>query len=260
MTASAGERPALLRRREQRAQSGEAVGRGDAQRDELRKRLFDLRAQQSRPLDDLVVERRAVLAQMIDDCLRAAAQRNRQRRRRRRDTMPERRGAARKQRDRCRADGPRVPGSRCRRRQRQSRPDGAAGEAQIVEPRHVVGVETRGQELRLPRGDGRLETLQLADHHVERVGSFPALVRNEVLPAEEEPHEVLRADGFDLLPQALDRIAVDAREQRAVAPFLRRSRRRERAGDRDALRGQALRARSRLRRSARRSTRRALRR
>ena len=112
------------------------------------------------------------------------------------------------------------------------------GQAQIVEPRHVVGVETRRQQLRFPRGDRRLEALQLADHRVERVRPFAALVRDEVLPAEEEPHEVLRADGLDLLAQALDRIAMDAREQRAVAPFLRRPDGVNAPAHRDALRGE----------------------
>ena len=71
MAAAAAERPALFRRGEQRAQSGEAVRGRDAQRDELRQRFLDLRAQQARALDDLVVERCAVLAQVIDDRLRA---------------------------------------------------------------------------------------------------------------------------------------------------------------------------------------------
>ena len=46
----------------------------------------------------------------------------------------------------------------------------------------------------------------------------------DVLPAEQEPEEVLRRGGFDLPAQAAQRQAVDAREQRPLAPLgLRRT-------------------------------------
>ena len=40
-----------------------------------------------------------------------------------------------------------------------------------------------------------------------------------VLPREEEPHEVGGADRLDLRPEPVQRVAVNAREQRAIAPF-----------------------------------------
>src|SRR5262245_35480890 len=41
----------------------------------------------------------------------------------------------------------------------------------------------------------------------------------DVLPDEEEPHEVGWADRFDLGAQAIQRVAVDAGEESAIAPF-----------------------------------------
>jgi hypothetical protein len=40
-----------------------------------------------------------------------------------------------------------------------------------------------------------------------------------VLPVEQEAHEVAPFDRLDLAPQALDGVAVDARQQVAFAPF-----------------------------------------
>ena len=40
-----------------------------------------------------------------------------------------------------------------------------------------------------------------------------------MLPAEQKAKEIPARDGLDLLPQPLDRIAMNAREQRAIAPF-----------------------------------------
>ena len=62
----AAEGLALLGRREQRAQSGEAVGGHDAERHQFGQRFLDLRAQQAGAVDDLVVERCAVLPQVVD--------------------------------------------------------------------------------------------------------------------------------------------------------------------------------------------------
>src|SRR3954451_4941947 len=43
--------------------------------------------------------------------------------------------------------------------------------------------------------------------------------RMDVLPAQVEPHQVLRRDRLDLSPQASQREAVDAREKRPLAPL-----------------------------------------
>jgi hypothetical protein len=47
----------------------------------------------------------------------------------------------------------------------------------------------------------------------------------DVLPAQQEAHEIAGGDRFDLLAQAMQRVMVDAGEQPAFAPFIRRARR-----------------------------------
>ena len=55
------------------------------------------------------------------------------------------------------------------------------------------------------------------------------------LPAEQEAQEVARRHRLDLGAQALERVAVDAREQPALAPFLDRRAGREAAAHREAF-------------------------
>ena len=61
-----------------------------------------------------------------------------------------------------------------------------------------------------------------ADHRVERVRPLHARVRRDALPAQQEAQEVARRDRLDLRAQALDGVAVDARQQPALAPFVGR--------------------------------------
>ena len=234
VAAAAAEGRALFGRGQQRPQSGETVRGRDAERDQLGERFLDLRAQETGALDDLVVERCAVMPQVLDHPLRPRAHVHRGGGGRGRDAMPRGGGTSRQQRDRRGADGTGMTG-RGGGRRRQARPDRAPGQAQVVEPRHVVAFETRRQHLRFPGSDRRLEALQLTDHRVERVRPFAAVVVQKVLPAEQKPHEILRADGLDLLPQPLHRVPMDPREQRAIAPFAR-ARRRECAGHGNTLR------------------------
>jgi hypothetical protein len=56
-----------------------------------------------------------------------------------------------------------------------------------------------------------------------------------VLPAQQEPHEVLRSDRLDLPPPALPRVGMNTREQPARAELLGTARRAEPAADREAL-------------------------
>ena len=60
----------------------------------------------------------------------------------------------------------------------------------------------------------------------------------DVLPAAQEAHEVLARDGLDLRAQPLDRVAMNAREQRAIAPFALGRAGRERAPHREAFAGE----------------------
>ena len=141
------------------------------------------------------------------------------RRRRRRCARPDRRAASRQQRHRCRADRSRTIDRRCGCREREPRPRGAPGKAQIVQPREVVAVETCRQDLRLPRRGGRLEPLQLRNHRGQCVRPLAPLVGMTCCQRQQEAHEVPARYRLDLLPQPLHRVAVNAREQRPVAPF-----------------------------------------
>jgi hypothetical protein len=55
-------------------------------------------------------------------------------------------------------------------------------------------------------------------------GPLTLRARANLLPVEQEAREVARLDRLDLLAQALERVAVDARQQVALAPFERRCR------------------------------------
>ena len=101
----------------------------------------------------------------------------------------------------------------------QARPDRASGKTQVIEPRELVILKTRRKDLRLPRRCRRLESLQLGDDCVERIGTLPLLARCDMLPAKQEAKKILARDGLDFLPQPLDRVAVDAREERAITPL-----------------------------------------
>ena len=218
------QRFAPIGRREQCAQSGEAVGVHEPQHDQLGERILDLRAQHARRLDDLVVEAGAVSPPDSRRRLGRARTHRRGLRRRRHRAIPQPEIAPRQQRDRRRADRAGVSRGDTR-RCGEARPHGASGETQIVEPGEVVVVEPRRQDLGFPRRRGRLEALELRDQRRQRVGTFAPLAGNDVLPATEKAHEILRRDRLDLLPQPLDGIAMDAREQRPVAPLGLRSRR-----------------------------------
>ena len=95
----------------------------------------------------------------------------------------------------------------------------------IIEPGRVIIFEARGQNLRLPGAGRRLETFELLDDGLERIGSLHARFGCEMLPGEQEAQEIPRGDGLDLGAQPFDRVVVDSREQPAVAPFLGRCRR-----------------------------------
>ncbi|MNF73345.1 hypothetical protein D3C84_553430 [compost metagenome] len=43
----------------------------------------------------------------------------------------------------------------------------------------------------------------------------------DVLPVEQKPHEILQRHRLDFPTQALDRVAMNAREQMALTPFFR---------------------------------------
>ena len=66
-------------------------------------------------------------------------------------------------------------------------------------------------------------------------GALHARIRQHPLPLEQKAHEIPRRHRLDLRPQALDRIAVDAREQAPLAPLLLAAARGEPAAQREPL-------------------------
>ncbi len=71
----------------------------------------------------------------------------------------------------------------------------------------------------LPRAGGNFVAVELPDHRGESFGTLQLLLACDVLPVQEKTHEIGGADRLDLGAQAVERIAVNAREQPAVAPF-----------------------------------------
>ena len=211
-------RDAPRRRNEQRAQARVAVAVDETAHHELGERVLELRGEQANAGDDVVEERRAVRGEEVGDTTRARAQaivaggcR--------REVGPERGGAARQQQDRRRPQRRAAVASDLARPGTQPRPQRAAGGAQLVEPaRRVVG-HPRRQQLGLPRRRRRLVAFELRQHAGERVGPADAAARRDVLPLEQEAREIARLDRLDLAPQAAERVAMDARQQMALAPL-----------------------------------------
>ena len=172
--AAAAEGLALFRRREQRAQSGEAVRGRRAERDQLGERFLDLGAQQAGAVDDLVVERRAVLPQIARrPSARARSTSTGVRPATRRDAMSTAAACAAAAARPAWCGSDRRAASPPARRRRQARPDGAAGQAQVVEPRDVVVVERAGS-ISLPTPRPAPRSPAAGDHRGERVGALRA--------------------------------------------------------------------------------------
>src|SRR5205814_8077708 len=73
--------------------------------------------------------------------------------------------------------------------------------------------------------------LELAQHLREAVAAVELGAGLEVLPAEEEAHEIRGGHGFDRATETPERQAVNSGEQPAVAPFLVRRPRGEMAAE-----------------------------
>ena len=216
----AGERLALARRHEQSAQAREAVGGREPERDEFAERLLELRAQQTRGFRQLVKEqaRRARSRQSSTAWARplsgaaplggASAIQSGARRRSMRAI-----GVAPTGDDMARAA---IRGGG----RRQTRPGRPPGQALGVEPRGLVALEPRRQDLGLPRLRRRLEAFERAQDRGERVGPLEARLLRHMLPGEQEAEEVPRGDRIDLRPQPPHRVMMDARQQATVAPLL----------------------------------------
>ena len=101
----------------------------------------------------------------------------------------------------------------------QTAPGDLAGEAELIEQGPVVAGDTRRQHIAFPGSGRRLESLQLPDDLREALRSVQLRPRLRVLPAEEEPEEILRSDRLDLAPEPAQSETMDARQQRPLAPL-----------------------------------------
>src|SRR6185437_16141741 len=179
---------------EERAQPAEAVRVDEPKGNELAERLLELGPQQAAALSELVEEGGALLANEVEDALRAAARRRLLRRCRER--RPEPGIPPREQHDRRRAhrrDAAFAPGGGGAARA-QPRPGDAPGKAVIVEPGRLVAGKTRRQDLGLPGAGRRLVAFELADDGEQRVRALHARIGRNALPAQEEAQEVARRD------------------------------------------------------------------
>ena len=95
----------------------------------------------------------------------------------------------------------------------------AAAQAQPVYLLGAIVGDARRQHVVLPARRRQLEALELLDHRRQALGALDLVLAGDVLPMEQEAHEVGRADRLDLRAQAIERVAVDAREQAPVAPL-----------------------------------------
>src|SRR5204862_5814470 len=81
-----------------------------------------------------------------------------------------------------------------------------------------------------------LEALELLDRRRQAFDAAQLVLAGDVLPMQQEAQEVGRAHRLDLRAQAVQRVAMDAREQPPVAPFELGDARREAAAQHSSLR------------------------
>src|SRR5438874_11709654 len=91
--------------------------------------------------------------------------------------------------------------------------------AQAVQPDWLVIVEPSREQLRLPGSAGGFESLQLLQNRNQSVLTGQPGVLRDVLPSQEEPHEILCGDGLEAFPAGLLRVAVHACQQAPRYPL-----------------------------------------
>jgi hypothetical protein len=94
-----------------------------------------------------------------------------------------------------------------------------ARETQSIQKLGGVTGDAPGEDVRLPRRRGDLVALELTDDPERSVGAMQARSRRDVVPGEEESHQIGRGYRFDFASQPAERPAVDSREEPPVAPF-----------------------------------------
>ena len=224
----AGDRLALVRRHQQRAQARRSCRRSPGP-SATSSASASSTWERSRPRArrQLVEERGAVLAQEVDDRLRARARLGGIRRRRRASAQS---GACRRaqQRDRRRAHrrGAPLAAAGAPAARPQPRPGDAAGEAAVVEPGRLVAGEARRQDLASPRRRPAPRSLRAARRRRRARPALPCAHRPATrCQANRKRRKSRAATGSISARSRLTRVAVDAREQPALAPFVRRRRR-----------------------------------
>ena len=118
-----------------------------------------------------------------------------------------------------RADFSRAGVGRSRDAGPEARPGDAPGQALVVQPGPFIVSHPRGKDFAFPGARRRLETFELSNSRSESFRAFAPRIGAHVLPREQEAQEVARGDGFYFRSQALQRVAVNAGEQSAFAPF-----------------------------------------
>src|SRR5579863_967788 len=90
----------------------------------------------------------------------------------------------------------------------------------LVQPLRLIGRDARRDDLRFPGARRRFVAFEQTEYRRQRIGSLHSRLRQYSLPFAEKPHEIPGLHRFDLGAQALDRVAMNAREQPAFAPLL----------------------------------------
>ena len=68
-------------------------------------------------------------------------------------------------------------------------------------------------------GCRRFETFQLLDDDTETLRAFHLMIRCDLLPGKQITHEIGGGNGLDFLPQSVESVTVNAREQAARTPL-----------------------------------------
>src|SRR6185295_2225816 len=117
----------------------------------------------------------------------------------------------------------------------ETTPRDRARQAEPFEVRRIVARDARRQDLRLPGTRRQLEPLELTDDGEQPVAAVELRALVDVLPTEEEAHQVGGRCRLDLAAEPSERQAMDARQETALAPLFARSAGREAAAEGRAL-------------------------
>ena len=85
--------------------------------------------------------------------------------------------------------------------ERQAAPAHLSCQTEVLQPALLVTLDPGREDRFLPGAGGQLEALQLFDHGQQAGSALSASAGGHVLPAQQEPHEVLSSDRLDFSPQ-----------------------------------------------------------